>query len=85
MSNAVGSSLKPSSHPRSPANNQLTNDPTSNTHCHADHITGSGLLMRRLPHCESAISEASGAKAAVKLQVFLVIKHPCRTPTLLLD
>ncbi len=36
-----------------------------NTHCHADHITGSGELKRRLPGLRSAIAEASGAAADV--------------------
>eukprot|EP00057_Strongylocentrotus_purpuratus_P017972 XP_011672446.1 PREDICTED: persulfide dioxygenase ETHE1, mitochondrial [Strongylocentrotus purpuratus] len=34
-----------------------------NTHCHADHITGSGLLKEKLPNCKSIISGNSGAKA----------------------
>ena len=34
-----------------------------NTHCHADHITGSGLLKQRVAGLQSAISAASGAKA----------------------
>ena len=34
-----------------------------NTHCHADHITGSGALKRRLPALQSIISKASGARA----------------------
>ena len=34
-----------------------------NTHAHADHITGSGALKRRVPGLRSAISAASGAKA----------------------
>ena len=36
-----------------------------NTHVHADHITGTGLLKKFLPSCKSVISEASGAKADV--------------------
>nr|BAN21129.1 beta lactamase domain [Riptortus pedestris] len=36
-----------------------------NTHMHADHITGSGLLKKLLPGCKSLISKASGAKADV--------------------
>ncbi|XP_071957683.1 persulfide dioxygenase ETHE1, mitochondrial-like [Antedon mediterranea] len=39
-----------------------------NTHCHADHITGTGELKKRIPSCCSAISQASGAKADVYLQ-----------------
>ena len=34
-----------------------------NTHCHADHITGTGLLKQRVPGLQSAISASSGAKA----------------------
>ncbi|XP_064360562.1 persulfide dioxygenase ETHE1, mitochondrial [Dromaius novaehollandiae] len=34
-----------------------------NTHCHADHVTGSGALRAALPGCLSAISRASGARA----------------------
>ena len=34
-----------------------------NTHCHADHITGSGALKRRVAAVESLISKASGARA----------------------
>ncbi|XP_022107822.1 persulfide dioxygenase ETHE1, mitochondrial-like [Acanthaster planci] len=36
-----------------------------NTHCHADHITGTGELKKRFPGCRSVISEQSGAKADV--------------------
>ncbi|XP_062368349.1 persulfide dioxygenase ETHE1, mitochondrial isoform X3 [Cinclus cinclus] len=38
----------------------------ANTHCHADHVTGSGALRRALG-CASAISRASGACADVRL------------------
>lgn len=38
-----------------------------NTHCHADHVTGTGALKRRLPGVRSAIGAASGAAADVKL------------------
>jgi sulfur dioxygenase len=34
-----------------------------NTHCHADHITGTGELKKLLPGCLSVISKDSGAKA----------------------
>ena len=34
-----------------------------NTHCHADHITGTGAMKRRLAGLSSLISKASGAKA----------------------
>ncbi|XP_071499074.1 persulfide dioxygenase ETHE1, mitochondrial-like [Diadema antillarum] len=36
-----------------------------NTHCHADHITGTGLLKQKVPSCQSVISRASGAKADI--------------------
>ncbi|XP_038623149.1 persulfide dioxygenase ETHE1, mitochondrial [Tachyglossus aculeatus] len=35
----------------------------ANTHCHADHVTGTGLLRSLLPGCRSVISRLSGAKA----------------------
>ncbi|KAF1535263.1 Persulfide dioxygenase ETHE1, mitochondrial, partial [Eudyptes schlegeli] len=37
-----------------------------NTHCHADHVTGSGALRGALG-CRSAISRASGARADLLL------------------
>ena len=36
-----------------------------NTHCHADHITGTGELKKRVPGLRSVIAKASGAKADV--------------------
>ncbi|XP_074075529.1 persulfide dioxygenase ETHE1, mitochondrial [Macrotis lagotis] len=39
-----------------------------NTHCHADHITGSGLLRNMFPSCRSVISRLSGAKADLLLE-----------------
>ncbi|XP_060113854.1 persulfide dioxygenase ETHE1, mitochondrial isoform X1 [Heteronotia binoei] len=36
-----------------------------NTHCHADHITGTGLLKQLLPGCRSVISRDSGASADI--------------------
>nr|XP_036868288.1 persulfide dioxygenase ETHE1, mitochondrial isoform X1 [Manis javanica] len=39
-----------------------------NTHCHADHITGSGLLRSLLPGCQSIISRLSGAQADLHLE-----------------
>uniref|UniRef100_A0A7S3TAK8 persulfide dioxygenase n=1 Tax=Strombidinopsis acuminata TaxID=141414 RepID=A0A7S3TAK8_9SPIT len=36
-----------------------------NTHCHADHITGTGEMKKRLPDLKSAISAESGAKADI--------------------
>lgn len=38
---------------------------TVNTHMHADHITGTGLLKKTLPGCKSLISKTSGAAADV--------------------
>ncbi|ROT75645.1 persulfide dioxygenase ETHE1, mitochondrial [Penaeus vannamei] len=40
-----------------------------NTHVHADHITGTGLLKKLVPGCQSVIAEVSGAVADV------LIKH----------
>ena len=40
---------------------------TVNTHCHADHITGSGQLKRRVTGLQSAISRLSGASADLLL------------------
>ncbi|CAM9875767.1 unnamed protein product [Chrysoparadoxa australica] len=34
-----------------------------NTHCHADHITGTGLLKQKVEGVKSVISKQSGAKA----------------------
>eukprot|EP00095_Tigriopus_kingsejongensis_P004206 snap_masked-scaffold208_size258758-processed-gene-1.13 protein:Tk04206 transcript:snap_masked-scaffold208_size258758-processed-gene-1.13-mRNA-1 annotation:"hypothetical protein DAPPUDRAFT_231232" len=39
-----------------------------NTHMHADHITGTGLLKKLIPSCQSLIAKSSGAKADVYLQ-----------------
>ncbi|XP_017559413.1 persulfide dioxygenase ETHE1, mitochondrial [Pygocentrus nattereri] len=39
----------------------------ANTHCHADHITGSGLLKQRVFGLKSAISVHSGAAADIML------------------
>ncbi|XP_030638045.1 persulfide dioxygenase ETHE1, mitochondrial [Chanos chanos] len=38
-----------------------------NTHCHADHITGTGLLKKKVFGLKSAISKHSGAAADVML------------------
>ncbi|XP_061675302.1 persulfide dioxygenase ETHE1, mitochondrial [Syngnathoides biaculeatus] len=38
-----------------------------NTHCHADHITSTGLMKTRLPGLKSAISKFSGAMADILL------------------
>ena len=46
----------------------------ANTHVHADHITGSGLIKTRLntdpsvPFVKSIISANSGAKADIKVE-----------------
>ncbi|XP_053825395.1 LOW QUALITY PROTEIN: persulfide dioxygenase ETHE1, mitochondrial [Vidua macroura] len=39
----------------------------ANTHCHADHVTGSGALRRALG-CRSAIGRESGARADLRLR-----------------
>lgn len=39
----------------------------ANTHVHADHVTGSGEMKKRVPTCKSMIAEVSKAKADVKL------------------
>ncbi|XP_071818330.1 persulfide dioxygenase ETHE1, mitochondrial-like isoform X2 [Apostichopus japonicus] len=39
-----------------------------NTHCHADHITGTGELKKKLPTCKSIISKASGAQADIYVE-----------------
>ncbi len=38
-----------------------------NTHCHADHITGSGLIKKKRPGVLSVIAKASGAVADMYL------------------
>lgn len=38
-----------------------------NTHCHADHVTGTFELKKRFPACKSVIAAASGAAADVKI------------------
>ena len=38
-----------------------------NTHLHADHITGTGLLKKLIPSAKSVISTASGAASDVKV------------------
>ncbi|XP_044130901.1 persulfide dioxygenase ETHE1, mitochondrial-like [Bufo gargarizans] len=40
----------------------------ANTHCHADHITGTGVLKRLVPGCKSVISKDSGALADIHIQ-----------------
>ncbi|XP_061185363.1 persulfide dioxygenase ETHE1, mitochondrial-like [Saccostrea echinata] len=39
-----------------------------NTHVHADHITGTGLIKKQIPTCKSVISAASKAEADVKVK-----------------
>ena len=44
----------------------------ANTHCHADHVTGSGLIKTKLnanavPKVSSIISTSSGAMADIKV------------------
>ncbi|XP_049902736.1 persulfide dioxygenase ETHE1, mitochondrial [Epinephelus moara] len=39
-----------------------------NTHCHADHITSTGLMKKRLAGLKSAISKFSGAAADIHLK-----------------
>ncbi|KAM3921168.1 persulfide dioxygenase ETHE1, mitochondrial [Leptodactylus fuscus] len=46
----------------------------ANTHCHADHITGTGVLKKLLPGCRSVISKDSGALADIHIQEGDVIK-----------
>lgn len=45
-----------------------------NTHMHADHITGSGLLKKLLPGLQSVIAESSGADADIKLESGQIFK-----------
>lgn len=44
-----------------------------NTHCHADHITGTGLIKTRLPGVKSGISKASKAQADVLFEPLDII------------
>ncbi|XP_060067343.1 persulfide dioxygenase ETHE1, mitochondrial-like [Ylistrum balloti] len=37
-----------------------------NTHVHADHITGTGEIKKRIPSCKSVITEVSGASADIR-------------------
>ncbi|KAJ0102772.1 hypothetical protein Patl1_04996 [Pistacia atlantica] len=39
-----------------------------NTHVHADHVTGTGLIKSKLPGVKSIISKASGSKADVLVE-----------------
>ncbi|XP_014842338.1 PREDICTED: persulfide dioxygenase ETHE1, mitochondrial-like [Poecilia mexicana] len=38
-----------------------------NTHCHADHVTGTGLMKKQIEGLKSAISKHSGASADIQL------------------
>jgi sulfur dioxygenase len=38
-----------------------------NTHCHADHITGTNKLKTHFPAMKSVIAEAAGADADIKI------------------
>jgi sulfur dioxygenase len=40
-----------------------------NTHVHADHITGSGLLKRIFPHCQSVLGKAGNENALADLKI----------------
>ncbi|XP_072409687.1 persulfide dioxygenase ETHE1, mitochondrial isoform X1 [Chiloscyllium punctatum] len=44
------------------------NLPTANTHCHADHVTGTGFLKKMLIGCQSVIAKDSGAQADVHIK-----------------
>ena len=48
-----------------------------NTHMHADHVTGTGLLKKRLPPAQSAISERAGAMADVLLKHGQLLRVGC--------
>lgn len=47
--------------------------PTVNTHMHADHITGTGILKKMVPNCQSIISATSHADADIKVKHLDVI------------
>ncbi|XP_078062918.1 persulfide dioxygenase ETHE1, mitochondrial-like [Mustelus asterias] len=40
----------------------------ANTHCHADHVTGTGVLKKILPGCRSVIAKDIGALADIHIQ-----------------
>ncbi|XP_072409688.1 persulfide dioxygenase ETHE1, mitochondrial isoform X2 [Chiloscyllium punctatum] len=40
----------------------------ANTHCHADHVTGTGFLKKMLIGCQSVIAKDSGAQADVHIK-----------------
>jgi sulfur dioxygenase len=39
-----------------------------NTHVHADHVTGSGLIKKQLPHVKSMIGADSTAQADIHIK-----------------
>jgi sulfur dioxygenase len=49
-----------------------------NTHCHADHVTGTAALKRALPHVKSMIAEAAGSLADVLLQPYARVAFGAR-------
>lgn len=46
-----------------------------NTHVHADHITGSGILKALLPSCQSAIAKVGGGQADMLLDDGQVLEY----------
>ena len=48
-----------------------------NTHCHADHVTGTGRLKELVPGVRSCIARASGAKADVQLDHMDTVRWAC--------
>ena len=40
-----------------------------NTHVHADHITGSGLLKKHFPNCKSVLGETGNANAGADIKI----------------
>ncbi|OWM88550.1 hypothetical protein CDL15_Pgr002317 [Punica granatum] len=39
-----------------------------NTHVHADHVTGTGLIKTKMPEVKSVVSKASGARADILIE-----------------
>lgn len=39
-----------------------------NTHVHADHVTGTGVLKGMIPECRSVIAKSSGARADILVE-----------------
>ena len=48
-----------------------------NTHVHADHITGTGLLKKLLPGCKSVINLASQAIADIHVRHLDILHFGC--------